>query len=499
MSSSQAAQARAEAQVFLDRFLASPGGVNGDDDLDAALARLSPEASMIAYESILDATPPGVLTATQKTLQAVGHLMRGGRATLGELRDDLEAMSAEGRARALEILTAHPDYRVRGLRWRPNDLRSGASFIDGASGAAAPGSLLHVLGSMNASSPVVPGVAEPREYTAYQHLIDSVRSLVDVRREAAVAQVFASMPRAGAGDWRGAASVVQEALRTLEDLAANVSPLYKVDVAVALFHLEAFLGNSRDNRGAEAAIRRSIALFRECDAARPGNFTFDVALSSMSLSICLASQGNFTESVRVGSEAIRKIDDLAATDMRAYGPSLAEQLTNLGFFQLQDGNVPAAGRNLDRAVAINESLLAAGVPIAAQFVGLARDRQRTVNAQRDVRPQAAAPRSTAVSPPKPVSPSKPASQAKAQQSNGGCYIATAVYGSYDAPQVRTLRRFRDESLATSAPGRAFVRLYYAVSPSLARRFEPGSVPSRLGRRTLDALVRALDERSAVKE
>ena len=26
-------------------------------------------------------------------------------------------------------------------------------------------------------------------------------------------------------------------------------------------------------------------------------------------------------------------------------------------------------------------------------------------------------------------------------SSGGCYIATAVYGSYDAPAVRTLRRF----------------------------------------------------------
>ena len=30
---------------------------------------------------------------------------------------------------------------------------------------------------------------------------------------------------------------------------------------------------------------------------------------------------------------------------------------------------------------------------------------------------------------------------------GGCYVATAVYGSYDCPQVWTLRRYRDDILA----------------------------------------------------
>ena len=32
-------------------------------------------------------------------------------------------------------------------------------------------------------------------------------------------------------------------------------------------------------------------------------------------------------------------------------------------------------------------------------------------------------------------------------SSGGCYVATAVYGSYDCPQVWTLRRYRDDTLA----------------------------------------------------
>ena len=53
---------------------------------------------------------------------------------------------------------------------------------------------------------------------------------------------------------------------------------------------------------------------------------------------------------------------------------------------------------------------------------------------------------------------------------GGCYVATAVYRSYDCPQVWTLRRFRDNTLAATWYGRAFIRAYYAVSPTLVRWF-----------------------------
>lgn len=52
----------------------------------------------------------------------------------------------------------------------------------------------------------------------------------------------------------------------------------------------------------------------------------------------------------------------------------------------------------------------------------------------------------------------------------GCYIATAVYGSYDCPEVWVLRRFRDYSLAKSYYGRIFIKIYYKISPILVKWF-----------------------------
>lgn len=59
---------------------------------------------------------------------------------------------------------------------------------------------------------------------------------------------------------------------------------------------------------------------------------------------------------------------------------------------------------------------------------------------------------------------------QAQKSGGGCYVATCVYGSYDCPEVWTLRRFRDYKLSASWYGRLFIKLYYATSPTLVKWF-----------------------------
>ena len=76
-------------------------------------------------------------------------------------------------------------------------------------------------------------------------------------------------------------------------------------------------------------------------------------------------------------------------------------------------------------------------------------------------------------------------------SSDGCYIATAVYGTYDCPELWVLRRFRDYGLRKSIIGTAFVQFYYAVSPRLVRRFRNAERINRVSKSVLDLLVRQL--------
>jgi cold shock CspA family protein len=71
---------------------------------------------------------------------------------------------------------------------------------------------------------------------------------------------------------------------------------------------------------------------------------------------------------------------------------------------------------------------------------------------------------------------------------GWCFIATAVYGDVNAPQVIALRRYRDTTLRRSAAGRAFVALYYRASPPIARYISRSPTTARLAKAILDAFV-----------
>lgn len=75
----------------------------------------------------------------------------------------------------------------------------------------------------------------------------------------------------------------------------------------------------------------------------------------------------------------------------------------------------------------------------------------------------------------------------------GCYVATAVYGSYDCPEVWTLRRFRDNTLAETWYGMGFIKLYYAISPTLVKWFGNTSWFKSFWRNPLDKLVNTLNK------
>lgn len=76
----------------------------------------------------------------------------------------------------------------------------------------------------------------------------------------------------------------------------------------------------------------------------------------------------------------------------------------------------------------------------------------------------------------------------------GCYVATCVYGSYDCPEVWTLRRFRDNTLGQTAFGRAFIRTYYAISPTAVKWFGKTDWFRKLWLGTLDRMVQKLNDK-----
>ena len=101
-------------------------------------------------------------------------------------------------------------------------------------------------------------------------------------------------------------------------------------------------------------------------------------------------------------------------------------------------------------------------------------------------------RETAIERIKEIDPNyePPAEQTKR---SGGCYVATCVYGSYDCPQVWTLRRYRDNTLGTTWYGRAFIRIYYAISPTLVKWFGKTKWFKKMWKGKLDKKVKKLND------
>ena len=76
----------------------------------------------------------------------------------------------------------------------------------------------------------------------------------------------------------------------------------------------------------------------------------------------------------------------------------------------------------------------------------------------------------------------------------GCYIATCVYGSYDCPEVWTLRRFRDHILDATWYGKIFIRFYYTVSPVFVKWFGETKIFKSLFEKILNKLILSLNKK-----
>ncbi len=80
-----------------------------------------------------------------------------------------------------------------------------------------------------------------------------------------------------------------------------------------------------------------------------------------------------------------------------------------------------------------------------------------------------------------------------ERRGGGCFIATAAFGTSTAHEINVLRSFRDNFLMRDNAGRKFISLYYGVSPQIAKMIEKSSTLKLATRIMLTPIIKAVQK------
>lgn len=167
-------------------------------------------------------------------------------------------------------------------------------------------------------------------------------------------------------------------------------------------------------------------------------------------------------------DAVKYLLDLGVDANYTYGENSPSALWNVS------AKTIAESSKLEAATKIAKILLDSGADINVEYINIALYNDKT--------PEPIA---------KLILEKYPDAKKGKAPSSGGCYVATAVYGSYDCPQVWTLRRYRDYTLAETWYGRAFIHTYYAVSPTLVKWFGDTQWFKNMWKPKLDRMVEDL--------
>jgi len=77
----------------------------------------------------------------------------------------------------------------------------------------------------------------------------------------------------------------------------------------------------------------------------------------------------------------------------------------------------------------------------------------------------------------------------------GCFISTAVYGSSSASRLDILRNFRDDVLLKNSLISWTVKIYYHISPSIAKRIEKDENAKKKLHKVIDICTNLIEKRN----